>query len=144
MVKEFSQLITPVKSRLLAKFMFILMVVLLNGCQVTTEPGAAQQPEMAKIKFSLEDIHADGLRGPPDGLVSVAYEFCVPTDDAIYQEVQQIDPSLRVYAHSPGRIGCTGNQSLAIGETSQTRWREVLLELSSLAYVDEIRECFFE
>ena len=124
--------------------MFILMVVLLNGCQATTETGVAQQPEMAKIKFSLEDIHADGLRGPPDGLVSVAYEFCVPADDAIYQEVRQIDPSLSVYARSPGRIGCSDNQSLAIGETSQARWREVLLELSSLAYVDEIRECFFE
>ena len=129
---------------LLTKILFILMVVLLNGCQATTEPGAAYQSDMAKIKFSLNDIHADGLRGPPDGLVSVAYEFCVPADDAIYQEVRQIDPSLSVYARSPGRIGCSDNQSLAIGETSQARWREVLLELSSLAYVDEIRECFFE
>lgn len=123
---------------------FVVFAVSMTGCHVTNEQGSTHQPEMAKIKFPLDNINADGLRGPPGGLVAVAYEFCVPKDEITHQEVQQIDPSLKIYVRSPGRIGCTGNQSLAIGETNQARWREVLRELSLLNYVDEIRECFFE
>jgi hypothetical protein len=97
-----------------------------------------------KIKFQLEDIHADGLRGPPDGLVAVPYEFCVPSDERVQQEILRIDPSLQIQRGAHGRAGCAANQSLAIGETNQPRWREVLQALSSLTYIDEIRECFYE
>jgi hypothetical protein len=144
MVKAGSQCITPKMWRLLTILVFVLFAVSMTGCRVKSEQGSTDQTEIAKIKFPLDNINTDGLRGPPGGLVAVAYEFCVPTDELIHQEVQQIDPSLKIYARSPGRIGCTGNQSLAIGETNQARWREVLRELSLLNYVDEIRECFFE
>lgn len=92
----------------------------------------------------MEGFHPDGLRGPPDGLRSLTYEFCVPADEAIYQEVRRIDASVQINPGSAGRIGCSKAQALCLGSTHQPRWREVLRELSSLPYVSEIRECFFE
>ena len=98
----------------------------------------------AKIKFQLDDIRPDGLRGPADGLVSVSYEFCVRADDRFYQEVRRIDPSVQIHPNSSGRIACPKGQVLCIGQTNQPHWRDVLRRLSSLSYISEIRECFFE
>jgi len=122
----------------------IFAAALLAGCLAS--PGTATDlwPGDSKIKFQIDDIRADGLRGPPDGLVAVAYEFCVPSDEGVYQEIRQIDHSLQIHSAARGRSRCASNQSLAIGATNQTRWREVLQALSSLDYVSEIRECFFE
>jgi len=39
-----------------------------DNAAIREESAAA----LAKIKFSLDDIRPDGLRGPDDGLVSVA------------------------------------------------------------------------
>jgi len=122
----------------------IVIAALMSGCHIAPERSMADPHEAAKIKFPLDNIHADGLRGPPDGLVAVSYEFCVPANDQAYQEVQRIDKSTSINSRSPGRIACTANQSLAIGNTYQKHWRAVLKELSSLAYITEIRECFFE
>jgi hypothetical protein len=122
----------------------ILAAVLLAGCHVSPRSGTEPWPEAVKIKFRLDDIRPDGLRGPADGLVAVPYEFCVPADEWVYREILQIDPSLQINTGASGRVGCASNQSLVIGETAQPRWHEVLQALSSLAYVTEIRECFFE
>jgi len=122
----------------------IIATVSLAGCSAAKGPGTDQWPEADKIKFRLDNIGPDGLRGPPDGLVAVAYEFCVPASELKYQEVRKIDPSLQINPHARGRIGCASGQALAIGETHQPDWRQVLQALSALAYVDEIRECFFE
>ena len=118
--------------------MVILVGAYMAGCH------ASAGPEAAKIKFRLDSVRADGLRCLPNGLVAVSYEFCVPADDRAYREVRQIDPSLRIYFGSPGRIGCATNQALCIGETHQPRWRDVLRGLASLTYIAEIRENFFE
>jgi hypothetical protein len=99
---------------------------------------------LAKIKFNLDEIRPDGLRGPEDGLVSVSYEFCVPNNDRSLAEVQKIAPGVAIHAGSRGRIGCTEDQALCIGSTSGANWREVLLGLAKLDYVTEIRECHFE
>jgi len=122
----------------------ILPVLFVTACVNPPAPEPDEWPGSAKIKFSLANIHDDGLRGKPGGLVSVSYEFCLPANEQVYRDVEQIDPSLRIYRHSPGRVGCGDHQSLAIGETHQARWRMILKQLSSLAYVEEIRECFFE
>lgn len=122
----------------------MLLSVVLAGCHATPEQSASHPAQSTKITFPLDDIRTDGLRGPPDGLVAVSYEFCVPAEDQVYQEILQIDPGLKVHSRSPGRIGCVNNQALVIGETHRPDWREVLQELSTLAYVTEIRECFFE
>ena len=129
---------------LLRRLILTILVSLLTGCHAPDERSSSQWPEMEKIKFSTDDIRSDGLRGPPDGLVAVSYELCVPDSDNVRQYVQTIDPTLQVYAGSPGRSACTTDQVLAIGNTHQPGWREVLQALSSLAYVSEIQECFFE
>ena len=122
----------------------LLIATGVTGC-ATPQPRA-QWPvrDAAKIAFRLDDIRPDGLRGRPDGLVSVSYEFCIPADDRAYQEARRIDPSVKIHRDSHGRIGCSSDQALCIGETHQPRWRDVLRELSSLPYVTEIRECHFE
>lgn len=96
------------------------------------------------MKFRVDDIGPDGLRGPPDGRVSVAYEFCVPADESVYRELLQIGQALSINPSAPGRIGCTGRQALIIGDTGQPHWRNTLQALTGLDYVVEIRECFFE
>ena len=116
----------------------------MTGCGPHPPQDQSQQQEAAKIKFRLDDIHADGLHGPPDGLRSVAYEFCVPAEERVYQEVRRIDPSVQIQPGGKGRIGCGKGQALCIGTTHQPRWRAVLEKLSSLPYIAEIRECFFE
>jgi hypothetical protein len=122
----------------------MIVTMMVTGCSSSSPERKSDLQDISKIKFSLDNIHPDGLRGPPDGLVSVAYEFCIPADEKIYQEVRRIDPSVKIHHGSRGRVGCSKDQALCVGETHQSRWREVLKELSSLKYVAEIRECFFE
>jgi len=124
--------------------MIMLVGLVLAGCHAAPENHTGQSPQETKIKFSLDDIRPDGLRGPTDGLVAVSYEFCVPVSDQVYQEILRIDPDLKIHSDSPGRIGCEDSQALIIGETHRPDWREVLQELSTLTYITEIRECFFE
>lgn len=109
-----------------------------------SESNVLHADEVAKIKFEVDNIRPDGLRGPSDGLVSVAYEFCVPANEQAYEEVRRIDPSIKIYPGSRGRIGCGKDETLCIGSTHQPRWREVLKRLSALSYISEIRECFYE
>lgn len=99
---------------------------------------------LAKIKFSLDNIRPDGLRGPDDGLVTVSYEFCVPKDEVTFAELRKIAPGVEIHAGSKGRIGCGDDQALCIGSTSGANWREVLIGIAKLGYVAEIRECYFE
>lgn len=112
-----------------------------------SEPGdgkAAQAADAGKIKFRLDNIRADGLRGPADGLLAVSYEFCVPADPVVFAEVKRLDPSVQITPGARGRVGCQTNQSLCIGNTHQAGWRGILEKLAALGYVKEIRECFFE
>jgi hypothetical protein len=124
--------------------MVFLAVALLAGCHASPERKNDRWPDGTKIKFPLDNINPDGLRGPPDALVAVSYEFCIPASERVYQEVLSIDPSVNLGPGSRGRIGCAKNQTLSIGQTHQDHWREILLELSSQTYIVEIRECFFE
>ena len=55
-----------------------------------------------------------------------------------------IDPSVQVYAGSPGRIGCTDDQYLCIGDTHQPDFQEVLLNVAELEYVSRIEPSFGE
>ncbi len=125
----------------------IILVVLaapLIGFSEPARENAVQPAEAGKIKFRLDNIRADGLRGPADGLVAVSYEFCVPADAAIYAEVKRRDPSVQISPGARGRVGCKAGEALCIGNTHQADWRRVLVGLAVLEYVKEIRECFFE
>ena len=111
--------------------------------QVTTELVGQPDPQ-ERIKFDLGSIDGTGLTGPPDGLVAVAYEFCIPAAPEYLAEVQGIDPTVRAYPGSPGRIQCGSDEILCIGSTYQENWRSVLLDLASLAYVSRIDRSYAE
>lgn len=121
----------------------------LSGCGDDSDgrDGPASTPADAVagvVTFDLERINEDGLIGPPDGLRSVMYEFCVPSDSARVAAVRAIDPSLEVYPGSRGRIGCTDGQVLCIGHTHQPGWKATLERLSALDFVTRIDESFME
>jgi len=115
----------------------------LLGCQ----PVSIPEPDpsaLEKITFDLNQFDEYGLYGPADGKRSLDYEFCIPQGEQYATEVQTIDPSVNFFPTSAGRIGCTENQILTIGNTHQDEFRLVLLELANLDYVDRIQQVDWE
>jgi len=101
-------------------------------------------PTSAKIRFPLDGIRTDGLSGPAGGLVSIDYEFCVPADPRVLEEVKRLDPSVKVSLVARGRIGRRDGQALCLGNTQQKDWRLVLERLAARPDIAEIRRCYFE
>lgn len=100
---------------------------------------------VAKIGFDLDLLDEDGLYGPPTGKRSLDYEYCIPREPLTYaDEVQAIDHSSVIYLDSAGRIGCTSEEALVIGNTQQENSRLVLLELANLDYIDRIEPVDWE
>jgi hypothetical protein len=97
-----------------------------------------------KITFDLDEFDQDGLYGPPGGKRSLDYEFCIPEGNQYAQEVRVIDPTINLFPDSAGRIGCTEDQTLAIGNTHQDEFRIVLMELANLEYVERIQRVDWE
>jgi len=113
-----------------------------DGPEGGTVIMAAAQP--AHIHFDLSTLNEDGLLGPPGGLRALSYEFCIPAEERTISEVKSIDQTVEIYRDSPGRIGCTEDQSLVIGNTHQPGFRKVLQQLSELPYVTRVDQAFFE
>ena len=99
---------------------------------------------MAKITFDVSKLDESGLYGPPDGKRALPYEFCIPDTVQHRTEVKRIDPTVKFFAESPGRIGCDKDENLCIGSTHQKEFRIVLQRLAELIYVQRIDESFFE
>lgn len=122
--------------------------VLTMLCCAALAAASAQTPDRAeapaKIGFDLSRLNDSGLRGPPDGLRALDYEFCIPSAERYVAEIKAIDPSAAVYSRSPGRIGCAEGQPLVIGNTHQPGFRTILKNLAALPYVTRIDESFFE
>lgn len=98
-----------------------------------------------KIGFDLNQFDENGLYGPEDGKRSLDYEFCLPANNATYaNQVLSIDPTLDFYERSPGRIGCDETQELVIGNTGQPNFREVLMTLAALDYIERIEPVYWE
>lgn len=97
-----------------------------------------------KVAVDLGNVSVDGLRGPPDGLRAVHYEFCIPADDRLFEQVHAIDPTSQAMKGSRGRIRCVREQTLVVGSTHQHGYRQVLNRLAELPYVQRIEEAFFE
>lgn len=97
-----------------------------------------------KIAFDMTQLDADGLQGPPDGKVTLSYEFSIPDDEISRNQVAQIDKTVQFMPGSRGRVGAGPGQCLCIGSTGQKNFREVLLKLASLPYISRIIVCDFE
>ena len=115
-----------------------------SGAADATERPIVEAAADDKIELDLSALDANGLQGPPDGLRSMAYEFCIPAREDYRREVMSVDSSVKIYRQSPGRIRCGGDQYLCVGETHQPGYRNVLRELASLSYVERIVPAYFE
>jgi hypothetical protein len=120
------------------------LVAAIAAMVLVTGPAAAEDAVGPVIRFDPGRLDAGGLQGPPDGLRALHYEFCIPGRPAILQAVSAIDPTLRCYRGSPGRIGCAPDELLCLGHTHQPGYRQVLQSLADLPEIDEIREARFE
>ena len=118
-----------------------LLLLTLTGCSTTNDNVTTQQ----KIHIDqLEALNPQGLYGPPDGLRSLSYEFCIPNEQRYIDKVKAIDPTVTMYS-SPGRIGCQkGKEFLCIGHTAQPHYRQALNTLASQPYLKRIEETWFE
>ena len=64
---------------------------------------------------------------------------CIPGRVDLASEVASIDPTVRIYTSSPGRIGCASDEYRCIGSTAQPGFRDVLANLAQLEYVSRIQ-----
>lgn len=97
-----------------------------------------------KITFDLSGISADGLMGSLDSLRAIDYEFCIPANEQLLEEILAIDPNIQFYSHSRGRIGCDHKQYHCIGNTHNPRWKRILQSIATLDYVKKIAQTDWE
>jgi hypothetical protein len=97
-----------------------------------------------KIRFDISGLDEYGLYGAAGGKRALAYEFCIPDTVQNRTEVKRIDPTIKFFTESPGRIGCSKHESLCIGSTHQKGFKRILKRLAELTYVQRIDESFFE
>jgi hypothetical protein len=121
----------------------LVLTLAVLGCN-SPDPSTPTPDLASKIQFDLTNIDPEGLRGPADGKVAVAYEFVIPDTPQHRDEVRAIDPSVQFMPGSRGRVGAGEGECLCVGSTHQAEWREVLRQLSELPYVNRIEECWFE
>lgn len=119
----------------------LLLVLMMPWLGAPAGEGASPP---AVIGFDLGRLDDRGLQGPPDGLRSLDYEYCIPEGTAYRDLVSAIDPSARFLPGSRGRIGCGPGQVLVLGNTHQPGFRQVLRGLAELPFVERIAECFYE
>ena len=119
--------------------LFLLLVILFSSASQC--PKKTDKVNQAKIQFDYSAIDDNGLR---NGEVAVDYEFCIPADQDILDQVMKIDQGVRVMKSSKGRIGCTAQQWLCINSTHSPGWKNKLYAIASLSYVERIEETFYE
>lgn len=120
----------PIRSAIVAAVLAFLSSAALAG------PGI--------VDFDLGRLDASGLYGPPDGRRALDYEYCIPAGQPYRDLVSVIDPSARFHSGSRGRIGCKAGQVLVLGNTHQPGYRQILLDLAELPFVERIAEAVFE
>ncbi len=115
------------------KYILFLQLMFLT-CNVKNNVFSGKNKN--KITFDLKKLNQKA--------VFLDYEFCVPQKDKIIKELKTIDQTIIVYKTSKGRIGCSNNQYLCIGNSNQKNAKKVLLTLASFDYIQQIDQCFFE
>ncbi len=144
-----------IKGRILAiSFTAIIMAspeamaqsILLLACswQQSPQKDTSTTANLRKITFDISQISPEGLIGSPDSLRSLGYEFCIPAQAQYLTEVQNRDRTIQYYANSPGRIGCQKGQYLCIGNTHHPDWKDTLIRLANLPYIERIDQFFAE
>jgi hypothetical protein len=121
--------------------LLFIMYPVLSGCRAEERP---RFNPMSKITFNLAPLNEEGLVGPPGGLRALHYEFCIPGDAVYEAQVRHIDPTIKIFQKSRGRIGCSEGEYLCLGSTHQPNFKTVLLTLANLPYVKRINQAFFE
>lgn len=96
------------------------------------------------VELDLGRLDASGLYGRRDGRRALDYEYCIPEGQPYRDLVSAIDPSARFHRGSRGRIGCEAGQVLVLGNTHQPGYRQILLDLAELPFVERIVEAVFE
>ena len=93
-----------------------LLIGLLVACSEPIEMGGD-----SAIHFDLEQLNAEGLQGPPDGLRALHYEFCLPELETlgvprrkIRQEMYGAPPQIWQYPGWPSQVGRDAVFSLKI------------------------------
>jgi hypothetical protein len=119
----------------------LLLLAALTGLAAIQCTPKTNKLMMDKIQFDYSAIDENGLR---NGEVAVDYEFCIPADQKILNQILAIDPGVRVMKSSKGRIGCTAQQWLLINSTHTPEWKKKLFSIAGLDYVDRIVETFYE
>jgi hypothetical protein len=126
----------------------VLIICLICLANLIPAGGRGEEREtpdsLAKLTFPLDHLNQEGLVGPPGGLRAMNYEFCIPGDAAHAAEIRAIDPTVRVFPHSRGRIACGPGEYLCVGSTHQPGFRKILRRLADLPYVRRIDQAFFE
>ena len=97
-----------------------------------------------KIEFDITKLNQQGLYGPSDGLRSLSYEFCIPADEHFVSVIHNIDPEIKIYRHSPGRIDCTSTEYLCMGDTYNKPYQKNFNDLAGLFFIKRIIQSFFE
>jgi len=124
----------------LALLCFLTMLVSCGGTKFT-DKGDCQA---GKISFDLAQLDENGLFGPADGKRALDFEFCIPNDEQYLAEIRGIDPDIHCSPGSRGRIGCTEEQALCLGNTVGKDYRATLCRLSNLEYITRIDQNFWE
>ena len=97
-----------------------------------------------KISFELDALEPNGPVSTPGIGTPVDYEFCIPYSDRALQEIRRIDPAITCQNGPSGRIGCTQDEYLCIGNTAGKDAVSVLCKLSLLGYIERIDQTFWE
>jgi len=119
---------------------FLSSFLLLSGCGTSKIIII----ENSKITFDISKINEEGLIGDSNSWRSLDYEFCIPKGEKYEQEVKEIDPSIMIHLNSKGRINCSKQENLCIGNTHQKNFDSILFRLAGLDYVKRIDRCFYE
>jgi hypothetical protein len=129
-----------------AAFLATRLVQVVTDANCTSQVGGfiSSKRSGQKITFDLSNLDEAGLLGSPSGRRALSYEFCIPDTQKSRIEVKRIDPTVRFFTASPGRIGCGDHEILCIGSTHQQDFAGVLRRLASRTYVKRIDESFFE
>lgn len=116
------------------------IILLLVSCSVF-KSKAVKKAE-SKMNFEFSKLDKEGLIKKKG--TSLAYEFCIPNNIESLTKIKAIDESISIYKSGTGRIGCSENEILCIGETHNKNYKSILLQIAELDYVKSINESFFE